>query len=200
MTTPTCPPGTVQVGITTVRYPEGDKTCIICKDCEPPDDPDCAPIGETGYWRYVLTSSTGCATSGLTGSAAATSTTSIWFTVNANNQYIWGWDSVEPNTWPPPPFPPFTSGSGSGVLNASGSSTVLTCAGASSVNDDIAWLARYDVVNGVASGSPTYVPAALSIDGCACTPNGPEGSTHTYSGRWEFSPNQNPNNITWSSS
>ena len=43
MTIPTCPPGTVQVGITTVRYPEGDKTCIICKDCPPPADPDCFP-------------------------------------------------------------------------------------------------------------------------------------------------------------
>jgi len=198
MTTPTCPPGTVQVGITTVRYPEGDKTCIICKDCEPPDDPDCAPIGETGYWRYVLTSSTGCASSGLNGGAAATSTTSIWFTVNAANQYIWGWDSVEPNTWTS--TPEYTSGSGSGVLNASGSQEVLSCPPGAVVNDDIAWLARYDVVNGVASGSPTYVPAALSINGCACLPAGPEGSTHTYSGRWEFSPNQNPNNITWSSS
>ena len=44
MTTPTCPPGTVQVGITTVRYPEGDKTCIICKDCPPPADIDCYPL------------------------------------------------------------------------------------------------------------------------------------------------------------
>jgi hypothetical protein len=42
MTTPTCPPGTVQVGITTVRYPEGDKTCVICKDCDPSQDPACA--------------------------------------------------------------------------------------------------------------------------------------------------------------
>ena len=77
---------------------------------------------------------------------------------------------------------------------------MLSCPPGAVVNDDIAWLARYDVVNGVASGSPTYVPAALSIDGCACLPAGPEGSTHTYSGRWEFSPNQDPNNITWSSS
>ena len=198
---PTCPDGTVQVGIVTAHYPEGDVSDVICGDCQPPDDPSCAPIGETGYWRYVLTSSTGCATSGLTGSAAATSTTSIWFSVNASNQYIWGWDSVEPNTWPAPPFPQYTSGSGSGVLNASGSSTVLYCpSGSVAVNDDIAWLARYDVVNGAASGSPTYAPLSLRIRGCACLPAGPVGSTHTYSGRWEFSPNQNPNNITWSSS
>ena len=195
---PTCPAGTTNVGTITAHQPDGDQTCVICESCVAPDDPSCPPIGETGYWRYVLTSSTGCATSGLTGSAAATSTTSIWFTVNANNQYIWGWDSVAPNTWTSPPE--YTSGSGSGVLNASGSQEVLSCPPGAVVNADIAWLARYDVVNGVASGSPTYVPVALSIDGCACLPAGPEGSTHTYSGRWEFSPNQNPNNITWSSS
>ena len=57
MTTPTCPPGTVQVGITTVRYPEGDKTCIICKDCEPPDDPDCAPANGAGVWTLETTHS-----------------------------------------------------------------------------------------------------------------------------------------------
>jgi len=195
---PTCPEGTTQVGTITAHQSDGDQTCVICESCVAPDDPSCPPIGETGYWRYVLTSSTGCATSGLNGGAAATSTTSVWFLVNASNQYIWGWDSVEPNTWTG--IYEYTSGSGSGVLNASGSQTVLNCPPGAVINEDIAWLARYDVVNGVASGSPTYVPAALSIDGCACLPAGPEGSTHTYSGRWEFSPNQDPNNITWSSS
>ena len=44
---------------------------------------------------------------------------------------------------------------------------------------------------------------------CACgandrrmyvPPGWPEGLTHTYSGRWEFSPTGNANNITWGSS
>jgi len=55
MTTPTCPPGTVQVGITTVRYPEGDKTCIICKDCETPQIAECWEgdyFNEAG-WAYL---------------------------------------------------------------------------------------------------------------------------------------------------
>ena len=159
-----CPAAYTKVGSFTKGNPGTDEFefGVYCEACYPPDDPSCPPLGETGYWRYVLTSSTGCATSGLTGSAAATSTTSIWFTVNASNQYIWGWDSVAPNTWTSPPE--FTSGSGSGVLNASGSQEVLSCPPGAVVNEDIAWLARYDVVNGVASGSPTYVPAALSID------------------------------------
>ncbi|MGA1579013.1 MAG: hypothetical protein ACO39S_12650, partial [Steroidobacteraceae bacterium] len=48
---PTCPTGTVQVGITTVKYPDGDISAVICEDCEPPDDPSCPPLSGAGVWK-----------------------------------------------------------------------------------------------------------------------------------------------------
>jgi len=41
---PSCPPGTVQVGIISVKGPDGEEGCVICKDCETPQNPDCFPL------------------------------------------------------------------------------------------------------------------------------------------------------------
>jgi len=48
---PTCPAGTTQVGIITAHQPDGDQTCVICEDCEPPDDPSCPPLNGVGVWN-----------------------------------------------------------------------------------------------------------------------------------------------------
>jgi len=52
---PSCPPGTVQVGIISVKGPDGEEGCVICEDCQPPDDPDCAPANGVGVWRVSAT-------------------------------------------------------------------------------------------------------------------------------------------------
>jgi len=51
---PTCPPGTTLVGTITAHYPDGDQTCVICEDCEPPDNPDCYPYFYELAWAKNL--------------------------------------------------------------------------------------------------------------------------------------------------
>lgn len=82
MTTPTCPPGTVQVGITTVRYPEGDKTCVICKDCRVPEN--CAPPTSGLYdFYFTITDSNGQSASGIKENLSVSE--SILWSVGTNN-------------------------------------------------------------------------------------------------------------------
>jgi hypothetical protein len=52
---PSCPPGTVQVGIISVKGPDGEEGCVICEDCQPPDDPSCPPLNGAGVWRVSAT-------------------------------------------------------------------------------------------------------------------------------------------------
>jgi hypothetical protein len=53
---PSCPPGTVQVGIISVKGPDGEEGCVICEDCQPPDDPSCPPLSGAGVWKLESTS------------------------------------------------------------------------------------------------------------------------------------------------
>ena len=68
---PSCPPGTVQVGIISVHGPDGEEGCVICEDCETPQLAECWPDGtyfaEHGWaylareqsWTFVISSGGG---------------------------------------------------------------------------------------------------------------------------------------------